>query len=198
MSTSPVHSRLGLCAAALALVILGWALWNAGRFLVVNQPPKKSAAIIVLGGGPVNRIEKAAQLYHQGYAPLLITSGGTLYSANRTQAAEMAMQAQRRGVPAANIALDQKSQSTAQNAQDTLVLMLRRHLDSAIVVSSNYHMRRVQWLFNRTYRGHHIRLTYVAASDPWFHPEHWWSNSRSIAITTSEYLKLLVAFALGQ
>lgn len=191
-----IHSWLWLCTTVLVLLGTGWALWNAGRFLVVNQTPRASDAIIVLGGGPINRIEKASQLYAQGYAPLLVASGGTMYSATRSQAEEMALQAEQLGVPASHIVLDQKSESTQQNARDTLAILLRRHLRSAIVVSSDYHMRRVQWLFTHTYRGHHIRLIYVAASDPWFRPTRWWSNPRSAFLTASEYLKLLVAVTL--
>lgn len=162
------------------------AVLNAGRFLVVSQKPVPSKAIIVLGGGPRNRVEKAAELFHQGDAPRIITSGGAPYSPGLTQAQAMYSQAIHLGVPASQIWLEQRSATTLQNAQDTLVLVLRHHITSVIVVSSDYHMRRVAVWFNRVYRHHGIRITYVAASDPWFHPQHWWSNARSVEITALE------------
>lgn len=174
---------LGLTAVAASMA-------GAGRFLVVNQVPKPADAVIVLGGGPINRVARAAQWIRQRYAPIVPVSGGALYAPHLTEAQAMFREAVRMGVSPSQLLSDRHSTSTRNNAEDTLAIARRHHFYSLIVLSSNDHMRRVALLFGRMYRPYRIRLRYVAASDPWFHPNHWWSNATSIKLTVSEYLKL--------
>jgi uncharacterized SAM-binding protein YcdF (DUF218 family) len=175
----------------LALLLIVFSRPWVGQWLIINQKPRKSDAIIVLGGGPINRIQEGVALYRQGYAPYLVLSGGTQDFSQATQAQVMRWQAvDEFGVPQHAIVLDNRSYTTYQNALNTRQIMLTHHWTSALVVSSDYHMRRVRFLFSRVYQDLPIRLTYVAASDPWFRPRRWWSNPESALITISEYAKL--------
>ncbi len=183
----------GIGLAVIAIALLSAQVVSVGQWLVVNQSPKPADAIVVLGGGPINRIARAVELFECGYAPILLVSGGSPYTDDRSQAQEMLEEAMRRGVPRSRILLEQHSTTTLQNAEDTLATVLGHPFHSLLVVSSNYHMRRVALLFGRVYRPYAIELTYVAASDPWFQPDHWWSNDLSIRLTLSEYLKLAYA-----
>lgn len=174
------------------LIVAASGSW-VGQWLVVNQRPHKVSAIIVLGGGPINRLQRAVILFHHGYAARLILSGGTQDWSEATQAQVMGWQAVNEfGIPKHDIVLDNQSVTTYQNALDTRAIMLHKHWTSAIVVSSDYHMRRVQFLFSHVFHAYSIRLIYVAASDPWFRPKRWWSNPKSAATTIGEYAKLLV------
>lgn len=161
----------------------------AGDFLVVDEKPVKSDAIIVLGGGAWSRIGRGVELYQDGYAPVLVLSGGNLFTFNTTESEMMASQAEDMGVPTSHIILESKSASTYQNALFTKQILVARGLKSAIVVSSTYHMRRVLVTFNRVYAGSGIRLTYCAAQD-WFQPNGWWTDGRNRSIVISEYLKI--------
>ena len=66
-----------LLACAMVVIFLAFG----GRYLVVNQTPVKSDVIIVLGGGSRDRVQRAVELFRQGYAPALIMSGGAMYNA---------------------------------------------------------------------------------------------------------------------
>lgn len=176
----------GVCAVA---ILIGGP-W-VGQFLVINQAPAASDAIIVLGGEMPERVETAVALYRAGYAPRLIMSGGNP-GGGATQASVMAHAAEQMGVPSRVIRLDTHSFSTLQNAQDTRAIMVAGHWSSAIVVSSDYHMRRVRLLFHAIYRGTHIKLTYVAAPSRVFNAQRWWANSASIRLTLSEYAEMAV------
>lgn len=180
---------IALIGIIVVLCIIGFA----GDFLDVNQTPVKSDAIVVLGGGPMQRIAKGLQLYHAGYAPTLVLSGGNLFTQGKTESQMMAFMVEQDGVSKKNIVLESRSTSTYQNALFTKKILVADDMKSAIIVSSNYHMRRVQLLFGWVYRGTGIRLTYTAAPDWAFHPSHWWSNRESIRTTISEYGKIAAA-----
>ncbi len=172
-----------------------WLMANAGRWLVLDQAPIRSDVIIVLGGGPVHRVQTAAQLCQRGYAPKLLFTGGSPCGDQESQAQTMARQAEPMGIARAAMLLEDRSLSTLENAQRTLPVLLEHNMTTALIVSSDYHMRRVAMLFNRVYRGHGIHLTYVAASDPAFSRPRWWSTAPSRRLTISEYAKLLVNWA---
>ena len=185
---------LGLVFTAIVLAAASYAFYqNAGRWLDYSESPVRSDVIIVLGGGPPQRVDKAVQLYREGYAPILLTSGGAVYNPWSDQAQEMAKQAEEMGVSQRHILLENHSQSTYENAVDTLAILEAHHFTSAIVVSSDYHMLRVAFDFTRAYLGSGIRLTYCAAPDPYFHPDDWRANPISIQTTKSEYLDLIAS-----
>ena len=66
-----------LLACAMVVIFLAFG----GRYLVVNQTPVKSDVIIVLVGGSRDRVQRAVELFRQGYAPAFIMSGGAMYNA---------------------------------------------------------------------------------------------------------------------
>ncbi len=195
----PISAYLILLCLLLISFIGGTAVGrlraHAGRWLVVNQAPVRSDVIIVLGGGPVERVQVAAQLWHRGYAATMLLTGGCLRGHRASQAQTMACQAEHLGVPRVAMLLEDQSRSTLENAQRTLPVLVNHGLTTALVVSSDYHMRRVGILFDRVYRGHGIRLTYVAARDPAFSYPRWWSTAPSRRLTVSEYAKLVVNWA---
>ena len=119
-------------AAASALVFI---LKNAGNFLIINQLPRKADVIIVLSGGIGARTQRGIQLYRQGYAHYLIF---TAAPSNLPK-----IEAESEGVPGQAILLDSRAQNTYQNAVYSKALMEQYGLHSAIVVSSDFHMRRV-------------------------------------------------------
>ena len=172
-------------------------LLRVGDWLVVNQAPSKVNAIIVLGGGPIERIHKGVQLYEAGYARWMILSGGVLASRFLDQAQLMQRQAITMGVPGSAILEDNRSTTTYQNALDTKQIMTRHHFKSALVVSSNFHMRRVALVFSLVYRGSGIRLRFVASRDPRFDPKRWWATAEGRFLVISELVLIPVNIIQG-
>jgi uncharacterized SAM-binding protein YcdF (DUF218 family) len=153
----------------------------AGRLLVVNQSPVKSDAIILLTGGGIERLTKSVELFQKGLGCVLLISNASedgLYSA--------AIQS---GVPSKNIVKETKADSTYKNAWYTFQIMKKYKFQSAIVVSSDYHMRRVKFNFDQVYNHSGIRLTYCAAASG-FRPNQWYLSSGSIQTVFNEYVKL--------
>lgn len=154
----------------------------AGDFLVVDEKPVKSDVIIVLSGGD-GRLEKGVQLYKEGYAPYLLLSNGSVENLYK-RALEL-------GVPNDSILMEIKSDSTLDNAVFSKEIMQYLQLESAIVVSSHSHMRRVKVLYDKMFRNSDIRLTYVAGVMDEYTPKRWWEEEANRNITLREYIKLV-------
>ena len=153
----------------------------AGAFLVVDEKPVKSDVIIVLSGGE-GRLEKGVTLFKEGFAPYLLLSNGSV-----DQLYERALQL---GVPADSIILENQSTSTLENARFSKEVMLKYQFHSAIVVSSNSHMRRVKVLFDHTFKNSEIQLVYSSGVNPSYNPNQWWLTKYDRNTTFSEYIKL--------
>ncbi len=191
-----MKKRTILPIVLLLLVLLVYAFFNAGNFLYLDQPPKKSEVILVLGGDVGYRVEKAVELYQQGYADKIIMTGGQLYY-RLTQAQAMREQALEMGVPGEAIILENLADSTYTNAVYCLQIMRKQGFKSALVVTSNYHSKRSEFLFSKIFHGSGISLTFCSADDPQFNPQKWWNSNKSIVITLNEYVKF-IGYALGK
>ena len=153
----------------------------AGAFLVVDEKPVKSDVIIVLSGGD-GRLEKGVTLFKEGFSPYLLLSNGSV-----DQLYERALQL---GVPAESIILENQSTSTLENARFSKEVMLKYQFHSAIVVSSNSHMRRVKVLFDQTFKNSDIQLIYSSGVNPSYNPNQWWVTKNDRNTTFTEYIKL--------
>jgi uncharacterized SAM-binding protein YcdF (DUF218 family) len=170
----------------LVVIIITTLILISGRFLSFAEPPKQSDAIIVLSGGQ-GRVEKAVELYKAGYAPYIILSNAKEIT---SRSGDMLQTALNLGIPQDAIYTENAAESTYENAEFTLPLMKEHDFKSAIVVSSEFHMRRVKLLFDRVYKKSDIELTYVG-SDSGYNAKRWWSDRKSRETTFNEYVKMI-------
>ncbi|KKB35451.1 YdcF family protein [Bacillus thermotolerans] len=154
-------------------------------FLVIDEEPKKADVIVVLSGD-IGRLEKAAELYHNGYADQMMLSAAT--EAGTTPEEAIAF-----GVSEEDLILENEATSTYTNALYTKEKMEKYSFDSAIVVSSDYHMRRVKFIFDRVYQDSGVDLIYDASSR---NDEAWYLDKRNVLLTAGEFMKL-PAYWLG-
>ncbi|OME13831.1 hypothetical protein BSK47_24580 [Paenibacillus odorifer] len=168
------------------LLLLITGLFSAGRFLALSESPKHSDVIIVLSGGQ-GRVEKAAELYKAGYAPYIILSNA---KESTSKSGDMIQTALALGIPQDVIYTENAADSTYQNAEYTLPIMKEYGFKSAIVVSSDFHMRRVKFLFGRVYKKSEIELTYVGSASG-YNAKRWWSDRKSRETTFNEYVKMI-------
>ncbi|UOY91164.1 YdcF family protein [Ectobacillus sp. JY-23] len=141
-------------------------------FLTLQEKPAHADVIIVLSGDQ-KRLEKAAALYKQGYAPYVLLSK----SDSKRFSVEKAVKL---GISRKHIIEEKHATSTYTNALYTKELLEKRQFQTAIVVSSDYHMKRVQLAFERVYDESYHFLYVPYEGD-------WWSDIRRTAV---EYVKL--------
>ena len=164
-----------------ALVALLPILLFLGRpLLVVDEKPKKADVIIVLSGDS-GRLEKAAALYKEGYASYVMLSRANGKGVNIQKAVEL-------GIPEDRIIPEDKATSTYTNALYSKSLMEKYDFSSAIVVSSDYHMKRTKMTFESVFKDTDIDLTYVASQRS---ENAWFLDDKNIKYTLREYIKLL-------
>ena len=157
---------------------------DAGRFLVINEPPRKADVIIVIDGGASE--ELGIKYYHLGYAPYLIFTRAT--AAMRTQAIK-------EGVPAQSLILEDRADSTYENASYSKTIMEQHGFKSGLVVAIDYHSRRTMLVFSQVFKNTGTNFTFSSAKDPGFNPTSWWSRSRNIHRVLREYSGILALYA---
>ena len=124
---------------------LAGTLWDYHR---LNQPLERADAILVLCSYDTAVAKRGAQLFLEGWAPLLIFSGGlgaiTKRLWSEPEADQFARIAVGMGVPADRILIENRSTNTGENVQFTRELLAARGLDPAtfILVQKPYMERR--------------------------------------------------------
>lgn len=180
----------------------------AGRFLILDDPPEKSDAIVVLSGSFPDRILEAVTLYKDGFAPKLVLclepDNPALdrleeIGVHVKRGSELNRDvAEKLGVPAAAIEIiDRSAPSTFSEALAALRHAREHGYASILLVTSKYHTRRAAWIY-RTLAGDEIRIISRPAREDSFDPNTWWSDRASIRRVFVEYQKLLVFLLLDQ
>lgn len=135
------------------------------EFIFVRGTPKKSDAIFIPGGSFPELPEHAAKLYHTGFAPVLVPSGGLSVKLNKwtgvrskkdiyngdyqTDCAFYTDVLIKCGVPHASILQEDKSGFTKENATFSRKVCDENGLNikRAIIVCKSFHARRCQMMY---------------------------------------------------
>ena len=183
-----------LCVAAVLYLARRPLMRFAGEFWVLDEPAKQSDALIVLGDDnyAADRAFKGADLYRAGVAALVVVSGRML-RANVSVADVMAHDLQSFGVPASSIMkLAHRAQNTQEEASEVARLIQNRGWKRVQIVTSNYHARRVRFIYERVLpRGVTVHVS--GARDSEFDPLHWWETRQGEKLFLSELAGYLVA-----
>src|SRR3989338_4322703 len=119
-------------------------LWNYHH---LHHKLKKADGIFVLGSNDVRVADYGAKLFLEGYAPLIIFSGGMAHHNDllktywkKPEAEVFAERALKLGVPNDKIILEDKATNTGENVRFTKELLKKRKLNltSFIVVQKPY------------------------------------------------------------
>jgi uncharacterized SAM-binding protein YcdF (DUF218 family) len=109
-------------------------------------------AIVVLGAAQYNgrpsgalaaRLDHAIELYKEGDAPYVITTGGKLPGDNYTEAQTGFNYATKRGVPASAILMETTGRTTLESIRNVRAIFDAHGFQTALFVSDRSHMLRV-------------------------------------------------------
>lgn len=137
-------------------------LWNYHH---MQHALEKADCILALGSHDLRVAERAAQLYLDGWAPLLVFSGGlgnfTKEIWTESEADLFAKIAVEMGVPVKAIMIENKSSNTGENILFTQQLLKEKQLDltSFIVVQKPYMERRSFATFKKHWPGKKLIVT---------------------------------------
>jgi uncharacterized SAM-binding protein YcdF (DUF218 family) len=153
------------------------------------------AIVAISGGDTAARAQEAIKLYQNGWAPLLIFSGAAQDKSGPSNAAVMRDMALRAGVSSDNILIEENSQTTRQNAEETRALFDKDSISSVILVTSAYHQRRAELEFQRYFDGVEVRSHPVKQDNQW--SAWWWVTPRGWYLALGELAKIAVFYVEG-
>ncbi|MCO6497682.1 MAG: YdcF family protein [Chitinophagaceae bacterium] len=137
-------------------------LWS---YHLMYQPLLSAECIMVLGSHDLRVAERAAELYLEGLAPLIVMSGGlgrlTKDLWKQTEADLFASRAIELGVPEEKILIENRSTNTGENIRFTRELLESKNLHprNFILVQKPYMERRTYATFMKQWPGKEFLVT---------------------------------------
>ena len=189
----------------LLLLIVAWFVvaWVAARALIVTEDLPKADAIVVLSGSStyIERTHKAAELYGEGRAPLVILTDDNMrggWSSAQQRNPYFVERAHeelvKQGVPPVQIRV---APGVADGTREEALIIrdyaLAQRLRSILVVTSAYHSRRALRTLRQALDGTGTTLGIATAPTGWQTPAPpwWWLHFEGWRSVGGEYVKLI-------
>lgn len=196
--TRLIFPALGLLIL-LGIVYTGWTYREVRRFASLDQAGPADV-IVVLGAAQYNgnpspvlkaRLDHAAKLFAEGYANIVVTTGGYGPDPNFSEAHVGARYLSAHGVDASQIMTEQVSGSTHAAVLAGVRLMESHGWTRAIVVSDGFHLYRLSRMFE--VHGIEVRTSPATASVIESSPStRIWYSLREVGLLTLYRLGWLV------
>ncbi len=173
-------------------------IWDYHR---LNQRLEKADAVLVLCSHDTAVAERGAELWLEGWAPLLIFSGGlgavTSQLWSEPEAAQFARIARGMGVPKENIVVENRSTNTGENVLFTRRLLAERgiEVEKFILVQKPYMERRAFATFRKLWPEKELLVTSPRATfDEYFdgHSNRSLSKDEAVSIMVGDLQRIKI------
>lgn len=171
-------------------------------YLSEEDPLEKSDLIFVFGAKTPLRIEKAVDIYKEGFSKIILASGrGPYYrdSSSETEAKIYKKIAVDSGVPDDSVVTEEESITIPDNVRASLNLLDEKGIryDSIILINSPYTQRR-GWAHFKKYTDDDVKLIRVnCGTGDNYKRDSWYKNPLGIDVVIGEYFKAKVAVSLN-
>jgi len=184
-----MRRRLPIFIVLVVVLALAALAHQAAHFLVVDDP-EKSDAIVVLAGETSLRPTHAVELLRQGMAPHAFMNAETrvlIYDQELTEIAQKYINT----LPEANriSVCPIIGFSTAAEAADVGRCLQSQDVHRILIVTSDFHTRRALLIFRN--RLPQYQFSVAAARAPGSFGEAWWTNREWAKSTLDEWLKII-------
>lgn len=188
--------------AGLAYAFRDRLLIRVGYLLVHTDPLHHADAIVVLGGGALDREVEAADLFKAGWAPRIVLTRvpehpiakeirrrGLPYRSDQELSVEFL---QALGVPTqAIVVLDRIVMSTKDEAGAIAEWARAQKAQGLIVVTTSFHTARTRFILADALGNSGISLCVRPSTTSFFRPHDWWQNHLALREGLFELQKLL-------
>ena len=197
-----IKRRKAAFVLVLSLILVSFYFRNGllksiGDVLIAEDQLKKSDAIAILGGNSFDRATRASELYHEGWSERVICTGGNsplvleaignkMYEAEVSESVLL-----QNGVPRSAITNLTSSTSTFEEAQELLKHCQENNVGQLIVVSSLFHLTRVQMIFSKVFDSSETQLVFAGAESSKYDEQNWWKSEAGMIMVNNEYVKLV-------
>lgn len=153
---------------------------------IVNQSghdeSRSADAIVVFGAAEYDgrpspvykaRLDRAAQLFHRGLAPMVITTGGSGNDPRFSEGVVGREYLKTLGIPDSQLIAETQSDDTAESARRVSTIMSVNSMHSCLAVSDGYHIFRIKKMLARE------GVTAYGAPRPNSRPQSFWKRQES-------------------
>jgi uncharacterized SAM-binding protein YcdF (DUF218 family) len=150
---------------------------------VYDLPGSSIGAVVVLTGGK-GRLSKGVELFSQQGGSLLIISG--VEANNSVEAIFTAEELSH--IDRDKVYLEKQSKSTHENALNVQRILKEYRFTSIVLVTSNYHMKRALYVFQKILPDNVEIFPYAIESGN-FQAATWYFSITSLRVATEEFFK---------
>ena len=156
-----------------------------------GDPIRSADAIVVFGAAEYSgrpspvyraRLDHAFDLFRQGIAPVVITTGGAAADPSFSEGGVGHDYLMGRGIPDASLIAETQGTDTAQSAERVAVIMRANHMQSCVAVSDAYHVFRIRKLLQ------HQNVQVYTAPRPDSRPRSVWQRAEAVLREAASYL----------
>ncbi|HLW54195.1 MAG TPA: YdcF family protein [Candidatus Angelobacter sp.] len=169
----------------LVLAILGYvaAVYRQVVAAAAGDALHSADAIVVFGAAEYDgrpspiyraRLEHAADLYRQGLAPIVITTGGSGLDRRFSEGGVGRDYLAHAGIPDHRLVAETQSPDTAESARRVAKIMHTNGMHSCLAVSDGYHMFRIRRMLGRE------DVTVYTAPRPNSRPPTFWKRQEAV------------------
>jgi len=168
-------------------------------FIFVEDKPKKSDIILILGGSKPQLMERAVELYHQGLAPYILPSGGINKKLPDWDSEWEFLRniAITNGVPESAILKEDKALSTLDNAILSWQVIQQDNIKvkRAILVCKSFHARRALLTYQIIFSSDIEFIVCPIIDDRDIRKDNWFLDNAKIIEVMEEVEKIGKYFA---
>lgn len=177
------RKRSLLVLLLLLLVLYVGTLYAVILMQATRSEAQPADAVVVFGAAEYDgrpspvykaRLDHAAQLYHRGLAPIVISTGGAGEDPRFTEGGVGREYLRTLGIPDAQLIAETQSADTAASARRVANIMRANGMNSCLAVSDGYHMFRIKRMLGRE------GILVYAAPRPNSRPQTFWKRQTAL------------------
>jgi vancomycin permeability regulator SanA len=181
------------------LFYFGWIpfLKSSAKFLIEEDSEQSCQVAFVLSGNSIDRGKKAVELFKEGKIKKIVCPGGNLHPLFEAMGfhfleSEVTKKAMvKMGIPDSCIELVPFGTSTREEVSLIMDYCHKHQRDTAMIISSEFHTRRIHYSLKKSYAKQGIHFWVVGAPDQKIRYWNWWQDENGLIMINNEWIKLL-------
>lgn len=189
----------GVIIILLVFPFITYRYWlpEVAKYLIVQDKLIPADVIVVISGRGL-RYQYAVRLFNDGYAKYILFNynGEDVFSVVGVRfdpEAEIKNLAVSNGIPLDRIFTEGRCTSTYEDMLYTKENIIKKQFKSAIIVSNNFHMRRVLLTFKKVFKDNDLKVMFVPVPMEMdgINPDGWWTREYDLIKVFDEYVKFM-------
>lgn len=186
-----------LVVVGLVFMLRAPLLRGCATFLIHQDSLQHADALFVLSGGGYDRGNEAAKVFHKGFAPKIICTGGNqaseflVFGIDTLESYATVANLKQHLISDSAIVVLPEGTSTKEEAELILRYSQERKFKRVIVLSSLLHTGRVKSIFDKKFEGSGIAMYIHGAPSSRYDELNWWKEENGLIAVNNEWVKTI-------